>query len=253
MKKYIIYRFTNNINNKCYIGLTTRTLKKRVYHHYYVAKRGSSSHFHRALMKYPKECWDIDILEEGSDTIQNIKRREVELIELHNTYNDGYNSTKGGEDFSSSEYQRQLQLDRVKNGTHPFVGGKIQSISMKKRHQNGEFKDQNKKRIENGTHHFVGERNPIKRLSMMGLQHNQQKSPWDNSKTAKSPESVRAWSMADQIYDWYNERKQRPRKSGYTLAERHFKFTCSLTIMFTKFKSGWIPQQDPEWLKRFKK
>ena len=252
MKNYIIYMFTNKYNSKCYIGLTTRTLKKRVYYHYYVAKRGSSTHFHRALMKYPKECWDIDVLEDGIADVDTIKQREIELIELHGTYVNGYNSTKGGEDFTSSEYQRQLQLDRVKNGTHPFTGGKIQSETMLRRHKNGEFKDQMKKRVEQGTHHFLGDKNPTRRLSQMGLQHNQLKSPWENSNAGTNPDSLYAWSIADQIYKWYDERRHQRRGSGYVLAARHFNLNCSLLNMICMFKEGWVPLDDPKWAEKFK-
>lgn len=98
--KYIIYKFTNNINSKSYIGLTTQTLKRRVYLHFWKANKKPVCHFHRALSKYPKDVWYIGVLEEGeAPNHQYIKDREVYFISEHRTYVDGYNSTEGGEDF----------------------------------------------------------------------------------------------------------------------------------------------------------
>lgn len=251
MKNYIIYRFTNTVNGKCYVGLTTQTLKKRVYLHYWVAKKHAKSHFHKALMKYPKEHWVIESLEEGTATIETIKEREKHFISENQSYPHGYNSTAGGDNFLSSDYQRELQKFRVRNGTHPFVGGHIQSETMKRRHANGEFKDLNKQRVENKTHNFLGDNNPAKKLGKLGQHHNQ-KDPWDNTKVKSSPDAMKSWEIADQIFDWYDARKDRPRKCGYTLAARHFNLNCSLYIMIDKFKSGWIPTEDTKWVARFK-
>lgn len=142
MKKYIIYRFTNTINHKCYIGFTTQTIERRTYQHYYIAKRYSKCHFHKALNKYSKNDWLIEVLEESYAESDEIKSRERYFVQQNDSYENGYNSTEGGDDFLSSEYQRELQKMRVENGTHPFLGGAIQSETMKKRHLNGEFDKQ---------------------------------------------------------------------------------------------------------------
>lgn len=241
--EYIIYKFTNTINSKSYVGLTTQTLKRRVYLHFWKANKKPVCHFHRALNKYPKDVWCISILEDGdAPDHEHIKQRERYFICEHRTYIEGYNSTEGGEDFSSSDYQRQLQLDRVRNGTHPFLGGSIQSASMKRRHAAGEFIGQNQKRISEGNHHFVGNTNPQKKLAAEGKHHNQQ-NPWKNTK------ATHAWKIADQLYDWYIDNHQKKRGGSYRAMERAFNLDVSIQKMYYEyFQKGWNPRSDIDWI-----
>lgn len=58
----LIYRVTNKINNKVYIGQTTKALHRRKAGHIRDAfKRNSTNHFHRALRKHGKDnfSWEI--------------------------------------------------------------------------------------------------------------------------------------------------------------------------------------------------
>ena len=54
----IIYKATNLINNKVYIGQTIRRLEERIYYHYYRAEHELEiihTHFINAIRKYGKE------------------------------------------------------------------------------------------------------------------------------------------------------------------------------------------------------
>lgn len=247
--KYIIYKVTNIVNNKSYIGLTTQTLERRLYLHSWKASKCPTSHFHKALAKYEKDVWLTTLLEDGeAPDKEHIKNRERHFIAEHGTYIHGYNSTEGGEDFSSSEYQRQLQLDRVKNGSHPFLGGSIQSASMKRRHAKGEFKHQNHNRVQAGNHNFLGDSNPQKRLSELGLHHNQ-RGAWRNSKTLSNSEAVRAWKMADILYDWFVANGNRKRGGSYKALAKHFGLEVNLQKMYYEyFQKGWNPRSDIDWI-----
>lgn len=89
----IIYKATNKINGKAYIGFTTKwPLRKKV--HENKAKRGGE-YFHNALAKYGEDNFDWFILLTDA-TLQD----EMRLIEEHGTYyetGNGYNLTRGGE------------------------------------------------------------------------------------------------------------------------------------------------------------
>lgn len=246
---YVIYKFTNKINGKSYIGLTTQTLEKRVYLHFWKANKNPVCHFHKAIAKYDKDSWAISVLEEGvAPDKQYVKDRECHFIAEHNTYVEGYNSTEGGEDFSSSEYQRQLQLDRVKAGTHPFLGGSIQRESNKRRWARGDFAGQNHRRIAEGKHHFVGESNPQKRLAAEGRHHNQ-KPAWRNTKTLQSPDALKAWLIADELYIWFQANHHKKRGGSYKAMGDTFGFKNSLQKMYYEyFCKGWNPLQDPDWV-----
>ena len=58
-----IYKFTNKINNKTYIG-QSKSIETRYKRHLYDANKGSKTIFHRALIKYGIENFTFEIIEE---------------------------------------------------------------------------------------------------------------------------------------------------------------------------------------------
>ena len=91
----LIYKITNKINNKSYIGQTTQTLEKRWKKH--LSQLNDNTYFHRAIKKYGANNFLKEILE---DNIFNEKldEREIYWIAKEGTYidNGGYNLTVGG-------------------------------------------------------------------------------------------------------------------------------------------------------------
>lgn len=96
---HIIYKITNTINNKAYIGQTKNSLEKRWYGHIKDATTRKTSHkyhFLRALLKYGIDVWDKEIIE-CNISKDDINSREAYWIEFYDTYTAGYNSTLGGD------------------------------------------------------------------------------------------------------------------------------------------------------------
>lgn len=92
-----IYKFTNKLNGKVYIGQSInleKRYKEHKYNHLNQKYCNYNSKFYRALRKYGFENFDYTVLEECEDVLE----KEVFYIELYNSYNNGYNSTRGGED-----------------------------------------------------------------------------------------------------------------------------------------------------------
>lgn len=94
-----IYTITNNINNKKYVGLS-KNCYKRWYDHKEAAKRPKKPYqfrvpIYNAMRKYGINNFSFDIIEECP--IDKLKEREVYWIEKLDTYNNGYNATKGGD------------------------------------------------------------------------------------------------------------------------------------------------------------
>ena len=95
----LVYKITNLINQKAYIGVTIRTLHNRWIRHKSSAKTGSTSPIHHAIRKYGHEAFSIEELY-TVDTIVELKAKEQELIALFETYGNkdkGYNATRGGD------------------------------------------------------------------------------------------------------------------------------------------------------------
>lgn len=107
----IIYKITNLLNQKFYIGKTSKTVEERFIGHCYDVKYGSQTHFHKAIRKFGKENFKLEIIEETD----NADEREIFWI---SELNPEYNSTKGGEGGDTSKtknYQKWL-LDVRVNG-----------------------------------------------------------------------------------------------------------------------------------------
>lgn len=68
--------------------------------------------------------------------------------------------------------------------------------------------------------------------------------PWLNNRA--TPDSLDIWKNADAYYQWW-----RTNKKGYCAMATAFGFKDWLSAhqnMVEKFKSGWIPKEDPDWL-----
>ena len=93
-----IYKITNKINGKSYIGQTIQNVKERFYQH--CATKCSQAILnmviHKAINKYGKSNFTIEVIEEVEST--NLNDRERYWIRYYDSYNNGYNSTEGGQD-----------------------------------------------------------------------------------------------------------------------------------------------------------
>lgn len=93
-----IYKVTNKINGKIYIGQTIQSVKDRWYRHCGksgISKAELNTHFKRAILKYGKENFTIETIEMCDSTELNDK--EKFYISYYNSYINGYNSTIGGQ------------------------------------------------------------------------------------------------------------------------------------------------------------
>lgn len=93
MRTYYIYKATNKINGKSYIGQTC-DVKQRIWQHMRCYEKENCL-FHRALLKYGKENFTWDVIDSCNGKKESITL-EKHYIELYNTYKNGYNENKGG-------------------------------------------------------------------------------------------------------------------------------------------------------------
>lgn len=138
METGYIYRFYNKITGKSYIGQTTRPLNERVAEHLKLARRGSKFYFHCALSKYGIENFEITILhtvdgKDKQDLINKLNVLEVKEIEHYNSFNDGYNSITGGENYVVSKQAKQNMSNACKGKKFSEEHKKHLSEAAKKR------------------------------------------------------------------------------------------------------------------------
>ena len=96
----IIYKVTNSLNNKVYIGQTIESLEIRRNKHYYKArlykeKANCSNHFLNALNKYPKEFFVWEIIDHAENQ-KKLDELEIYYIKKYNSIEEGYNIREGG-------------------------------------------------------------------------------------------------------------------------------------------------------------
>lgn len=93
----LIYIITNDFNDKVYIGQTTTNINTRFNQHCKKCVLASRHHkLQNAIKKYGKNNFHIQELE-NNIPIDELNRKEIEYIEKYNSFNNGYNSTKGGD------------------------------------------------------------------------------------------------------------------------------------------------------------
>ena len=93
----LIYRFTNKINGKTYIGQTVKTLEQRHQLHRWSVKNAPNQAFHQAVLKYGWENFQLEVLHRAK-TIEELNAMETFFIILHQSFKpeNGYNRNLGG-------------------------------------------------------------------------------------------------------------------------------------------------------------
>lgn len=96
---FTIYKATNKITNKSYIGFDCNWPYRKTAHKCAV-KRGSNLVFHNAIRSYGWENFDWEILEQSKNGDKLLTEREefyIRKYDSHYIHGNGYNMTFGGE------------------------------------------------------------------------------------------------------------------------------------------------------------
>jgi group I intron endonuclease len=94
----LIYKVTNQINQKSYVGKTGLSFSQRKSNHLSDTRRGCNFAFHRALRKYGEENFVWEIVEDGIEDKNLLSDKERHYIALYESFGSkGYNMSEGGE------------------------------------------------------------------------------------------------------------------------------------------------------------
>lgn len=131
-KQFFVYKITNKVNGKVYIGITTQTLKNRWKAHIRDAENSNSRLICRAIKKYGSDNFLIEPIKECG-SIAEMRQEEINYIRLFDSMNieKGYNLTTGGEGtfgFKPSKEQLENHSKAMKGKMpghkNPFYGKK---------------------------------------------------------------------------------------------------------------------------------
>lgn len=156
-KKYFIYKHTNKINGKVYIGQTCQKPEKRWQNG--LSAYSHNQHFYNAIKKYGWNNFEHEIL------LENLTQKEMEYwedyyIEFYESRNPekGYNIMKGGkkspfqelwenQSFREkiSQQQSELMKERLKD---PKERERLKQISIKNWEDHPERKEEYSKRMK---------------------------------------------------------------------------------------------------------
>ncbi len=131
----IIYKVTNKVNGKRYIGQTVKSLNERMFRHIHDALGSwDNIYFHKAIRKHGVENFKWEILIEcySRNELDNI---EIKLIKKYNTFGSGYNLNVGGKGnagFKLTEDTRQKMSEAKKGKNHPNYGKHCTKETKKK-------------------------------------------------------------------------------------------------------------------------
>jgi len=95
----IVYKVTNIINNKIYIGVSKFDIDKRKWEHLNDSDNSSDFVFHKAIRKYGIENFNWEVIDEAN-SIEELKQKEIFYIKDYNAFYKtgyGYNMTHGGD------------------------------------------------------------------------------------------------------------------------------------------------------------
>ena len=118
-----IYIITNIITLLSYIGLTIREVEIRWQEHEYSGKN-PKQHFHRSIAKHGWKNFKCETLAENVP-IEELAELEIYYIKEYDTYNNGYNSTLGGEGTFGYIYTEEQLITKSKASTttHDYIEG----------------------------------------------------------------------------------------------------------------------------------
>ena len=114
-----IYKISNDINNKVYIGKTNQTIKERWHQHCSDSRDRvlyEKRPLYSAMNKYGIEHFKIEEIEKCPD--DSAYEREKYWIEYYNSYNNGYNATLGGDGKNIYNHQEILNLLKANKSTN---------------------------------------------------------------------------------------------------------------------------------------
>ena len=134
MRSYCVYKHTNIVNNKCYIGITCRNPWDRWHRDGSGYRQDTQPKFYNAIQKYGWDKFEHEILFQEL-TLEQAVEKEKELISYYDSFVNGYNSSTGGEGNPGHVVTESMrkQMSESHKGQVPWSKGKKLSEEHRKK------------------------------------------------------------------------------------------------------------------------
>lgn len=149
----IIYKITNQINGKVYIGQTINTLAHRKSRHIECMRKGVDRHLYNAMRKYGLENFVFEEIDHA-DNIDDLNYLESYYITKYDSVRNGYNMGYGGDNNVMFSNNVKTKHDAIMQSEN--IRDKI-SKSMKAYRQVHPFTDEHRAKLSAsamGNHNF---------------------------------------------------------------------------------------------------
>lgn len=114
MSIYSIYRCTNTITNKCYIGFDSNWPNRKNYHKCYYTKQNYK--FYLSIRKHGWENFIWEIIYQSIEGQHCLDIMEPYFIKEYDSFYNGYNSTLGGDGMLGFKHSEESKLKtKIKN------------------------------------------------------------------------------------------------------------------------------------------
>lgn len=119
-----IYKITNKVNGKMYVGQSVN-IEKRWYQHKNSCEKGLDTALYRAMREYGVENFEFEVIEECLE--EELNEKEIYYIGRYNTYcgtkdSNGYNMTIGGEGLKSWSITDEVR-DKMREAKRVLLHG----------------------------------------------------------------------------------------------------------------------------------
>jgi group I intron endonuclease len=129
-KIMVIYKISNTINSKIYIGQTIKKLSERIYGHFADAKRNRNTKIARAIRKYGIDNFNFEIIDNAlsQEELNELEKKYIKLFNS-NTNEFGYNLLSGGNQGGKHSDETKLKISKkLKENPNKYWLGKSHSI-----------------------------------------------------------------------------------------------------------------------------
>lgn len=245
-----IYKITNTLNNKVYIGQTIHSVEERWKRHQNDALSGRlNTHFAQALRKYPIENFIVETIDTATSQ-EELTEKEYYWINYYNSLIDGYNSTNDKHKCGGNTYQNktkeemQIIKEKISNGKLGSKNPNARKVKCKNVETNEEFHFDSQAEMRdffNETNHvFISKRclgkikslyKGIWQIAFEENEYNEEATPYKNNYRAKRVLVKNLETNEEKEFHSYKAAEDYFRLNPKQLSGKAYKYGKTFTVL----------------------